>query len=112
MCAKLQCAPNNFIIEDMRGLKIDMNFSTNVQRWMASQPQTQITWRQGGNGDCRTPGVVNTGTVDVVKIWRESPQWLPQTSLANFQIMGPKMSSWLLCKALITCMPNLVKQVS
>ena len=34
----------------------------------------------------RTPGVVNTGKVDVMKIRKESPQWLPRTSLADFQI--------------------------
>ena len=50
----------------MHGLKIDTNFSKNAQQWMASQSRTQTTWRQGGNEDCRTPGVVNTGKVD----WR------------------------------------------
>ena len=42
------------------------------------------------NGDCRTPGVVNTGRVDVMKIWSKLPQWLPRTSLTNFQIMAQR----------------------
>ena len=62
---------------------------------MASWPWTQTTRRQGDNEDCRTPGVVNTGKVDVMKIWNKLPQWLPWTSLTNFQIMA--QTCWVGC---------------
>ena len=53
--------------EDMRGLKIDIIFflkMLNGERLINLKHKPL----EGDNGDCRTPGVVNTVKVDVLKI--------------------------------------------
>ena len=64
---------------------------------LSGQQLVDLKHKSIKNKDVSASGVTTTGNVDILKILKESPLWLPRTSLADLEIMDPIMSSWLHC---------------
>ena len=80
---------------------------------MASQSQTktlkdkEVTKISGHQGLLQQ---VKYSRCTVMKLWKESPLWLPWTSLAKLEIMDPIKMSWLPSLNSIDNTPNFTKQ--